>query len=137
MQILLGISKTDIDTILKLVCIAENQCRIYGEKEDAEGLLDNEIEEYNRWLAREDLFRRMESLICNEIILRQPDAFAGNTTEASGNCPVALKEHCMRKNRQMEHDVKALEIMRKGLDVPVSHIQAKNHQDTSENHPCQ
>lgn len=137
MQILLGISEKDIDTILKLVCVAEQQCRIYGEKEDEEGLLDNEIMEFDNWLAREDLFRRMEALINNEMILRPSEAFARNAAEASGNCPVALKEHCMRKNWQMEHDGRALEIMRKGLDVPSSHIQAKSHQDTSGNHPCQ
>lgn len=137
MHILLGISETDIDTILKLVCIAEKQCRIYEEKEEDEGLFANERMEFDNWLAREDLFRRMEALINNEMILRQSDSFAPNVTETSENCPVALKEHCMRKNRQMEHDGRALEIMRKGLDVPVSHIQAKNHQGTSENHPCQ
>lgn len=137
MQILLGISETDIDTILKLVCIAENQCRIYGEKEDAEGLLDNERMEFDNWLSREGLFRRMEALINNEMILRQSETFVQNATETSENCPVALKEHCMRKNRQMEHDRMVMRIMRKGLDVPSSHIQAKNHQDTAGNHPCQ
>lgn len=137
MQILLGISETDIDTILKLVCIAEQQCRIYGEQEDKEGLLDNERMEFDNWLAREDLFRRMEALINNEMILRQSGTFAQNATETSEYCSVALKEHCMRKNRQMEHDGRALEIMRKGLDVPFSHIQAKSHQDISGNHPCQ
>lgn len=40
----------------------------------------------------------------------------------------ALDGHYLRAKKQMEHDKRALEIMKKGLDVPVSHTQVKSHQ---------
>lgn len=42
----------------------------------------------------------------------------------------ALDEHYLKAKKQMEYDKRALEITKKGLDVPVSHTQVKSHQDT-------
>lgn len=47
---------------------------------------------------------------------------------ASLHNETALECHLQRRQRQMEHDRTAMEIMRKGLDVPFSRIQEKNHQ---------
>ena len=43
----------------------------------------------------------------------------------------ALEDHLKRRHKQMEFDRNALEVMRKGLDVPFSHTQVKNRQGTA------
>lgn len=134
MRLLLGISDADIKTIRELRVIAEIRCNEYEEKEDKVGLSEKEEEDYGKWLLRHELFNRMEVLIDNQLIL-QKQIFPVNSSENESLNPFPeLEEHCLRKDRQMEHDRKALEIMRKGLDVFFSHIQAKNHQDTDGNH---
>lgn len=42
----------------------------------------------------------------------------------------ALEFHMQCRQKNMEYDRTAAGIMKKGLDVPFSHIQEKNHQDT-------
>ena len=42
----------------------------------------------------------------------------------------ALEEHLQCRLKMMEYDKNALGIMKRGLDVPFSHIQEKSHQDT-------
>ena len=47
---------------------------------------------------------------------------------ASSNFKAALEDHLQRRQKQISHDENMLNLVRTGLDVPVSHIQGKSHQ---------
>lgn len=46
------------------------------------------------------------------------------------NDNAALEKHLQCRKKNVEHDRKMLEVMRKGLDVPFSRIQEKSHRGT-------
>lgn len=71
MQVVLGLTETDIKTIRKMRAISDVNCIKFSEKEDREnGLTDEEYEEYGDWLLKNDLFTRMEALIDNQIAIK-------------------------------------------------------------------
>lgn len=116
-EILMGVSAEDIEVIRELEVIAEEQCKFYENKEDAEGFSKEEVEEFSRWILRESLFRRMEALVDNQMILKKPAVSARDAAETCENCSGALKEHYQRMERMAEHDRKVLDIAGGRMDV--------------------
>lgn len=103
MQISLGISERDIDTVRKLVRIVDEQCKYYEEKEDEDGLSDKEIMEFDDWLFRHNLFNRMEALIDNQIAV-QEQLPGVNTPKMTLDDTRVLEEHFEMMNRRREHE---------------------------------
>lgn len=66
MKITIGLTQVDVDAIRIMRMIADTKVKYFTEKElSKEGLAQGEAWEFDNWLDRQRLFRRMEVLIDN------------------------------------------------------------------------
>lgn len=73
MKITIGLTQVDVDAIRIMRMIADTKVKYFTEKElSKEGLAQGEAWEFDNWLDRQRLFRRMEVLIDNAIDVAKP-----------------------------------------------------------------